>query len=187
MTMTKQLWLIAEDDYDAAIFKRILAAKEILVIVQHVRLEGSTGGISRLQSQLVRLVSAIRVDKRWRKEDCIVVLHDVDIEQQDRSIYDRIAEICDQQSLVLLKADDKIEAWLLADTGLCKFLDTKAARWDRKPEVKRHLESLLRKKKLSYEGRTRDKLIEKIDGSGDELSQSLQEAMRSLIDNNCIA
>lgn len=175
--MSGKIWLIVEDESDAKIVQKILSKKGLQVQVKPKPPVGGVGGISRLASQLEELIKTTRSDKE--KRDCIAVLHDEDTyKQSDRTAYQQIAEICKRyaQDVKLVLAQDVLEAWLLADAGLCKWLDNKMKpqNWDNKPNAKKELETRLKKKGIIYSGRYLDKILEHIDGTGDKFSPSLR-------------
>jgi hypothetical protein len=109
------------------------------------------------------------------------VLHDADEHTEtDRRHYDEIRRICEKykDDVYLAIARDAIEAWLLADEGLCKWLGIRAKNNDADPRPKETLRSLLSKnKKMKWQGRDRHKVLEQLDGSGDKLSPSMKLAV----------
>jgi len=186
--MSASIWLIAEDSTDVAIFKQILKSRGITTVVREVAPSGGSGGISRLAQQLLKLIRTIRVEKHYYRSDCIVVLHDKDADTPGRNTaeYDTIDAICRNEDILHLVADDKIEAWLLADKGICDFFGIHPASWDGKTEAKDRIEALLHARKISYHGRPRQQLIERLTGTGDQFSRSLKSALKQLADANCI-
>jgi len=187
--MSPAIWLIAEDETDCDVIQRILNKKGFKVVIRRVQLSGASGGISRLATQLPRLIKVVRNNKYWHDGDCIVVLHDRDAHLLGRhnAEYNMIAAVCKKENAIHLLADDTIESWLLADNGICQFLGIKPSTWDGKPGAKIRIESLLGTKHMQYQAQGREKLIEKLDGTGDMRSPSMRESMKKLIDAECIA
>jgi len=175
--------LICEDETDADIVKAILAKKSLGVRVRHVPLKGGSGGIERLANQLEDLI--IRLREICQKGDCIAVLHDADEHvQRDRSNDEKIKVLCKEyrSDVRLAIAHNKIEAWLLADEGLCKWLKIRAKNRDGESDPKGTLESLLRKRKMKWQGRDRRTVLDQLDGSGDNHSLSMRDAVSHI---NC--
>ncbi len=153
--MNPTIWLIAEDKTDFEVMRQIFKKKGFQGAFKLVKPSGGSGGIGRLRQQLLTLITVTRNDKNWRNGDCIVVLHDLDAHVPNRNNvqFAAIAALCKAENVVHLIADDKIEAWMLADRGLCDFLEIAAKAWDGRPEVKRDLDRCLRRKNLTYQGR----------------------------------
>jgi hypothetical protein len=176
--------LICEDETDADIVKAILQKKLPEVRVSHIPLSGGSGGISRLANQLGDLVERVR--ELRQKGDCIAVLHDADEHTaRHRSSDERIKTICQkyEHDVYLAIAKDAIEAWLLADEGLCKWLGIRAKNNDEDPRPKDTLRSQLRKSKnLKWQGPDRAKVLAQIDGTGDKHSPSMRSAVSHI---NC--
>src|ERR1700690_944289 len=188
--MSPTIWVITESEWDFDVFKAVLQRKVKAIRLRHVRLSGGTGSISRLASQAATLIRAIRKDRRWRDDDCIAVLHDTYTQTMGRqeSHYKTINDVCKKHSAVHLIVNEKIEAWLLADDGICRFLEqaishkVKRKSWDSSPNVKTDLENFLGRAKMSYGGPDKDKLLDHLDGTGDVRSSSLKKAIKSLQD-----
>lgn len=186
--MTPSMWIISEDATDFSVLQQLFIQKGLGVILRQMSLSGGSGGISRLAQQLPKLIRAIKTHKRWQEHDCIVVIHDLDAQTLNRhkAQYEQIEATCQRENVTHLVADDKIEAWMLSDGGLCTFLQTAPKNWDANPSVKEALESLLRKKKMVYQGRDRDILIRTLDGTGDNLSPSMRTAFSQLKTLPCV-
>jgi len=181
--------LIVEGESDPEVVRALLKAKKINVRVQPLFPTGGGIGISRLAGQLDRLIRTA-IQKR-ESGDCIAVLHDADeqVPQSHRDDYDQIKNICQQyrQDLVLVIAKDEIESWLLADEGLCKWLDVKPKNCDHESKPSERLNSLVKRKTgKDYTGRTRAQVLGHLDGSGDKLSQSMDDAMKHLQNAPCV-
>jgi len=172
--------LICEDDTDAEIVRAIFRAKTLDIRVNRVPLAGTSGGISRLAYKLEDLIKLARDERK--RGDCIAVLHDADEHTEtDRREYEKIRQICEKykEDVYLAIANDAIEAWLLADEGLCKWLGIKAKNRDEEPRPKDILNRHLKKKNksLKWQGRHRATILAQLDGSGDQHSLSMQAAV----------
>lgn len=184
--MTATLWLITEGEADSKVLSSILEKKGIPVRVKEVRLAGSQKGVSRLAAQLETLIEATRI--KAKPGDCIVVLHDADLQKRlhlhERAPYKKIAQICKRYrlSVTLTIAYDELEAWLLADASLAKWLGTKPTRFDDKPDAAARLNYLIDKAHpgLGWNKRYYDAVLKNIDASGDKLSDSMREALNTL-------
>jgi hypothetical protein len=167
--MTGTIWLITEDESDYEVVVHILRAKGFRVRVERLKLEGKSGGISRLAAQLELLIEAAL--ERKGPHDCVVVLHDQDETEPDRSHYDSIATACKGQPVYHLVAKDEIEAWLLADKGLADWLKIKYQNWDTKAKPSDELQRLIRKShpKMHYRGAYRTQILAKMTGENKSL------------------
>jgi hypothetical protein len=175
--------LICEDATDTEVVQAILEKKSLGIQVRHVPMTGRKGGIARLAEELEDLIEKVREIRR--RGDCIAVLHDADEHTQpDRREYDKVREICqrNKDDVFLVIARDAIEAWLLADEGLCRWLGIRVQNNDGKARPKAILEGHLKKRKMKWQGRDRAKVLIHIDGSGDQLSPSMREAVSHI---NC--
>lgn len=142
----------------------------------------SIGGIFPLANQLDQMIRNAMRDKD--EKDCIAVLHDADEHRQPRrEPYDNIREICQRyrDQVVLVIARDEIEAWLLADSGLCGWLGIKPQSYDGQSKPKDTLNSLLKQHKgIKYQGRHREQVWKHLAGDGDQHSESMKKALRHL-------
>jgi hypothetical protein len=185
--MTCTLWLIVEDEHDGEAIKALLTAKRLDIKVKVKQPTGGSGGISRLARSLNENIRTAKA--QMKASDCIVVLHDWDIQKQqhNRDHYRKIEDICRQEAVQLVIAHDELEAWLLADEGLCKWLGINPKQWDSEPKPSDTLRSLLqRHKKLKYQGRNRQTVYDQLDGSGDKYSESIRDAYRRLMEWQCL-
>jgi hypothetical protein len=187
--MSGTIWLIVEDSNDRKVVEALLSARGIDVGIKLLNPSRDRGGISRLAADLENLIETARTRKQH--EDCIAVLHDADENTQpNRMSYDRIEEICRRygQDVVEVIARDEIEAWLLADSGLCSWLDIKPKNWDEQHRPSRELERLLKRKsqRMKYQGRYRDQVLEHLAGDGDKHSPSLRVALTHLDGAPCV-
>lgn len=185
--MSGTIHLIVEDKTDGDVVRAILKAKQINVKIRHLN-PTKQGGISQLAKEIEQLIeNAIALKK---KRDCIVVLHDADLQTQDnRNDYEKIKSICNNKKYVVhIQAVDEIESWMLADEGLCKWLEIKPKNWDKQRKPSDNLKSLVNKKtKRGYSGANRAKVLEKLDGTGDKYSPSMRAAINHLENAPCIS
>jgi hypothetical protein len=180
--MKPTIHLIGEDESDALIVQKILDKRGFDI---HIDFTGG-GGIHNLLGQLEELIS---IAKGRRKEhDCIAVLHDADeMQQTDRQSYEKIKLICKREKIKLIIAHDTIEAWLLADSGVCKWLKVQPKNWDVKKAPKEDLDSLMKKEKgKKYQGSGRTDVLNHIAGDGDICSDSMKKALAQLKDTPCV-
>lgn len=135
--MSGRIWLITEDENDYKIIKCIVEDKLKLPIkVKWRSPSGKTPGLSRLAAELKKLIKEARSLRSGN--DCIVVLHDEDTHRQpNRDSYNNIRLICQSEGVSLIVAKDELEAWLLSDSGVCKWLDEAVKTWngDRWPQI----------------------------------------------------
>jgi hypothetical protein len=179
--MKPTIHLIGEDDSDALIVQKILDKRGFDIRIDFT----GGGGVHNLLGQLEELISIAK--KRLNERDCIAVLHDADeMQQTDRQSYEKIKLICKREKIKLIIAHDTIEAWLLADSGVCKWLKVRAKNWDTQKEPKNALDSLMKKEKgKKYQGSGRTDLLSHIAGDGDQYSDSMKQALIHLKDAPC--
>jgi hypothetical protein len=180
--MSPSIWLIAEDLTDAEIVDR----RGLSIRVRLLTPEGNARGIFVLAAQLEKLIR--RAIQGKKTGDCIAVLHDADIyTQPDRTAYERIRATCQryQDTVALIVVYDEIESWLLADEGLCRWLGVRPQNCDSQAKPSDRLRTLLQRKRMKWQGRDRQKVLEQIDGTGDRLSPSMQTALSHLEDAPC--
>lgn len=184
--MSGAIILIVEDENDGEIVKALLKAQGLNVPVKIRPPFGKHGSISRLAEQIEELIATAVADKG--PSDCIAVLHDADEKtQRDRKAYDRIRATCEQQVAVkLVIARDEVEAWLLADSGLCAWLKLQPANHDEQAKPSEQLNRYLDRKRLKFQGPHRAKVLEHLNGDGYEKSPSMKEARRHLQDAPCV-
>ncbi len=183
------MWLIVEDENDGTVIEALLQAKKFGIQVRVLKPTGRSGGISRLEKELKRLIQTALESRR--SGDCVAVLHDADLRtQQDRAIYDRIRAQCakHKQDVALIVAQDELESWLLADSGICKWLGIKPKNWDEQAWPSHTITEYLRKKDkgLRYEGRGRAELLKHVTGTGDKFSPSMAKAVKFLNKTSCM-
>lgn len=185
--MSGKIWLVVEDEDDGRIVRQILAKKRISVQIEIRSPIGGSGGISRLAMQLEKTIEELKT--LLKTNDCICVLHDFDIrrQQQDRKSYDDIKRICQKEKVKLVIAHDEIEAWLLADSGLCQWLGEPVKNWDEETKPRYKLNSILKAKKgLKYQGRGRDEVLKHLAGNGEVYSPSMKKALEHLENAPCV-
>jgi len=191
----KTLWLIAEDESGAQIFRAIFERRFPEMHVPYILPRGNHPNISRLAIDIEDLINNIHVDKRRKADDCIVVLHDLNAQRRtETSDYDKIKKACEKavkDGLKLLEciAVDEIESWLLADSGVCQWLGEKRGNYDTKAAPKDILNGWLKRKgKITYYSvRGRDEVFKHIVGDGDqkEYSPSMRWAFTALTNASC--
>jgi hypothetical protein len=116
---------MTEDPTDFQVVQALLKAKGLVLRVK--RIGDDQGGITRLADQLEGLIQETLKIKP--SEDCIAVLYDADESTEvKQQAHQKIQQICERyrQQVVLIVAKDEIESWLLADTGLCTWLEVRA-------------------------------------------------------------
>lgn len=184
--MSRTLWVIAEDANDVAVLRQIIHKKGFQIQVKAYPGNNTTSGITQLANNLEKWIDDLR-NLKLRSNDCIAVLHDQDDHVPDhKTVIQRIAQICRQKDVIHLVADNTIEAWLLADEALCHFLEIAIQGWDGRTDAKRQIESLLRKRKMTYQARDRDELINHLNGTADQFSPSLRLSIAALQSANCL-
>jgi hypothetical protein len=170
----------------AAILKR----RYPRVRVQSLRPTGKKPNLSRLAQQIERLIQQALVNRE--ASDCIAVLHDLDQftrpNLKDRADYDHIKAVCSRyrKDVVLVVAWDEIEAWLLADPGLCAWLGIKPSNWDEARKPSEDIANFLDKAgKPKYREGNLSRILAQLDGTGDQFSPSLKAALAHLDDAPC--
>ncbi len=124
-------------------------------------------------------------------KDCVAVLHDADEQTEpERQLYEKIRLVCERfkKHVVHVIAKDEIEAWLLADEGLCQWLSIRARNCDGQKRPSDELKRLVQQKKqpMKYQGPDRAKVLAHVDGSGDKYSPSMREALEHLKNAPCV-
>ena len=184
--MRRRIYLITESQNDIKVAKAFLETRTSTFQIVPRTKSDNPGGISRLAIELkTTLESAMREAKRG---DCIIVLHDDDLHTQpDRQHYDKIRQICQQhKGAIHLVAKDEIEAWLLADSGVCAWLGVKPQNRDGDRRPSDDLNTLVKKKTgKDHTGTTRDEVLKHV--SGECLSPSFQAAIAHLDTPACRA
>lgn len=190
--MSPTLWLITEGKSDVRVMRRFLAAKRIIVQVKSIHPSGGTG-IPQLAIELETLLEAIL--KKKEDGDCVIVLHDADElhpEPKPRDPYKRIRALCGRKKfkdeVTLIVAHDEVEAWLLADKSLCKWLKVKPYRnCDSVTQPSHELNRLIQKQhpRIKWNERYWDEILKHADASGDSLSPSMRGAFMTITTLPC--
>jgi hypothetical protein len=183
--MSGAIWLITEDEADSKAVQEILYASGFVIKVIWLQTTGGGGGIYRLVEQLETLIEYAL--KKKANNDCVAVLHDADEHKQpNRETYDEIRRICKKHNVYHVVAKDELEAWLLADAGICRWLGIKHEGWDSQKEPSRDLERFLKKlnPRMKYQGHYRAEVLKHL--NGDNLSPSLKKALKHLENAPCI-
>jgi len=189
--MITTMWLIVEGDSDPKVIRRILEQKKIAIRVQPIFPERGGGGIPLLAQNLEALIEY--VIQRKRPEVCIVVFHEVDeTTNVYRNHYETIDAICGSEKykalVTLITARDEIEAWLLADEGLCKWLGVKPnKKCDSIKRPSQKLNELIRKHndRMRWNSRYWDDILKYLDATGDKLSPSMRDSLTRLLELPC--
>lgn len=189
--MIPTMWLIAEGESDAKVIQRILDAKNIAVKVNRVNPKFG-GGIPRLAQELEALIKSAMLKKK--SHDCIVVFHDADNLQpmlpEHPKHYKDIEKICIgyKKHVTRILACDEIEAWLLADEGLCKWLHIKPDdECDSREKPSQKLNEQIRKhnKKMKWNSRYWGDILKYLDATGDKRSPSMRDSLKRLLELSC--
>jgi hypothetical protein len=184
--MTATIHLIVEDRRDAEVIRSILRAKKLNIQIRPM--PPKSGGIFRLAKELDNLIQVALHNRE--SGDCIAVLHDADEQTQvNREVYEHIKRICTsyKKDVVLVVARDELEAWLLADNGVCQWLGIAPKNRDAEKRPSDTLAGLMQSKyKLKYQGSDRAGIFTHIDGTGDKFSPSMQKALQHLENAPCM-
>src|SRR5258708_17564799 len=121
--MSRLLRLIAEDPSDVEVLTEILRKKSIFIQVENGLMPNNLRGINYLPQELPKLIATTRAAY---PDDAIAVLIDAEWykPKQDRFNHKQVAAICPRfrADTKLLWAVQEIEAWILADSGICAWL-----------------------------------------------------------------
>jgi len=184
--MTGTIWLLVESKYDAQIATKLIHIHHPNVGVEYLVPSGQPS-LSTLDRDLTDLVTFARRGKPQRPfgpNDCIVVLHDDDYSQPDRRHYTSITNKCAAHGIVEIVAKDEIEAWLLSDTGVCRWLRARRVTCNTETRPSDRLKRLMRNRKQQrYPGRL-DQLLPNV--TGDSHNQSFQSALNQLHNSPCV-
>jgi hypothetical protein len=182
------IWLIVEGRTDGEIVRSLLRRRYPKLRVVPIKPTGSKPNLSRLAEQIEELIKSALAERDSR--DCVAVLHDADIQvQPDRASYERIQKICEQHAphVKLVIAHDEIEAWLLADSGLCEWLSQTPRNCDGERQPSLILRSWLDKAgKPRYREENLPRILNNTQGDGDKFSPSMREAIEHLKNAPCI-
>ncbi|MFZ2879966.1 MAG: hypothetical protein WA009_10550 [Phototrophicaceae bacterium] len=155
--MTGVIWLLVESPNDGQILQTLIRHHYPDVAVEYLKPPGKPS-ITTLDTNLSDLIQLARGGKPRRPfgpNDCIAVVHDDDHSERDRRHHDRIAETCRSHGVVEIIARDEIEAWLLSDSGVCRWLNTRQETCNTETRPSDRLKSLMNaQKRLRYPGDT---------------------------------
>lgn len=183
--MSRIIYLTTEDRMDANVIRAFIRAKQLLFEIKESELQ--VRGINQLAAQLGNIIKSFL--KERRAGDCIAVLHDADaLTQTDRTRYDQIRQVCDRyrEDVFLVIARDELEAWLLADEGLCDWLGEKPGNKDEMKRPSDRLKSLAKAKmNRDYGQRTQEQVLKHLNGTADKHSPSFQQALAHLNNAAC--
>ena len=181
------IYLLAEDKTGYFVFQAIVREKSINATV---KLLGRAEGVSNLANEVEELIRLALTEKF--PKDCIVVLHDTDDSVQAyRESYDKITRVCDKygEHVTRLEATEEVEAWLLVDDGLCKWLGIKAKASDNLKRPSDLLKSLVnaRSGNWTWNKLHQPRILENMTATGDKLggSVSMRVAISRLTQLSC--
>lgn len=178
--MNCTIYLIVEDLRDKEIVEAFLKARKLSFKIVTLQPISNAKGISRLPEVLDRVIQSVQ-----KPGDCIAVLHDADeLTQSNRDLYNKIRDTCKRFGIAEVIARDEIEAWLLADEGIAKWLGIRHENYD---EAKKPSDILAKKLrdagKKPFSGSYREKVLEKVNGNSK--SPSMQAALQQLEVSPC--
>jgi len=179
--------VIAESKDDPKILEALFKTKQIKSKIIN-RTKGP-GGVSRLADNLERLIQTILQEPGRSQDDCIVVLHDVDIHSEPRrEQYNKIKQICGKYTNIVIRIEavDTIEAWLLSNEGICQWLGITTDNRDGLTDPKGFLKTKIRDKhkSIKYQAFGKQKVVAQIKVIIH--STSFKEAIKQLRDAGCL-
>jgi hypothetical protein len=181
--MTKTLYLIAEAYKDVLVMRQLLTKKGFSGRIQPINTP-KKGSVSQLAQQLEKSIA--EAQERQQAGDCVVVLHDADelTRPTGRQDYDRIEAICQKYPTIIhLQARDELEAWLVADSGLCQWLNQKAQNRDHAVQPSKLFETWLNAaKKPKWNDSNLDAILKHAAADGDQHSPPMRQALQQLAD-----
>lgn len=186
--------LMAEHAKDIIVMQLLFKQKFPHVKIRPYPPPPKKGGISWLAKNVTKLITTA-LEKRKSKHDCIVVLHDADLQTRPhgRNDYEKVKLICEKYSddVILIIAYDELEAWLLADSGLAQALNRKPKNYNNEIRPSKILNNWLEDANRHSLTDERTEVIERIlkglDGTGDEHSPSMKAALKQLHEQDCLA
>lgn len=185
--MSGRIFLIVEAERDGRYARAIIQRHYPKVEVRYIT-PGRKQGIGELAKNIERLLIGALEAKG--KRDCVAVLHDADeTTTPNRNLHQAIAQACRKHkgAVVLVLAKDEIEAWLMADSGVCAWLDRKPKNWDEATQPSETFKSWLDKaNKGPYDDDTAAQIAQRLQGDGHQHSPSLTEALRHLNGAVCV-
>jgi hypothetical protein len=179
--MPATLWLIVEAETDAALLKSLAKTHFPKLHVEYFTASGGSPNLNRLDEQLEDLIRNAKRGTPKRPataKDCIVVVHDNDNIQSGRAAYDSIKRKCRAAQVTECIAIDEIEAWVLSDSGVSKWLGIPQKPWNADQRPSDELRRLLNKEHgLKYPS-CRAKVLDHMKWDGQ--NTSLQETLKTL-------
>ncbi|MEP7285648.1 MAG: hypothetical protein ABI947_07770 [Chloroflexota bacterium] len=183
------VWLIPEDLTGYYVFEAIFREKQLNT---HLELRGRAEGVAKLAKEVEGLIETLLREKS--PTDCIIILHDTDESvQENRKSYLEIERICDKEKyrahVIRIEVVQEIEAWLLADTKLCQWLEKSPKASDHIPQPSKVFEAHLNKQKhMKWNNLNKSKVLKNMDATGDQpgRSQSMSAAMQTLLQLPCV-
>jgi len=179
--MKQTVWLIVEAEADGKIIKHLIFKHFPTLYVEVFTATGGSPNLSRLESQLNDLIKRARkgtLKHPATHRDCILVVHDDDMIQPNRTVYSAIAQKCRSNGVVEIVASDELEAWLLSDSGLSKWLGIKQETWNSKQRPSDDLKSLLKAQKSLKYPDDLQKVLPHLNSDG--INESFQDALKTL-------
>lgn len=180
------IWLICEDESDAPVIQNLLKAHGYEVTVKELPPTGGRGGISRLAAQIDRLIATARAKVAGNPNACFAVFHDADQQTEAHKQHqEKIEQVCKFEGVKRIVAFDELEAWLLADTGVCKWLGCEPGNHDSLRKPSDRLDTYLKK---AGKGKldSRSRLNASKQASGDSRSPSLKKELKHLDGAPCV-
>src|SRR5258708_5546303 len=185
---TPTIWLIPEDRTGFFVFQAIVEKRKLNA---HVVLRGKAESFDKLAIEIEDVL--ISVLEEMQPGDCIIILHDTDDSvQTDRKWYKHIDKVCQKkkfrQHVSLITATEEIEAWLLADKGLCRWLKVSPSASDHISQPSKRLAKLINDKhKMKWNDLNKPKILQHMDVTGEILSESMRTAMQTFLAMPCNA
>ncbi|GIK64939.1 MAG: hypothetical protein BroJett018_27330 [Chloroflexota bacterium] len=188
--ITGRIFLIVEADRDGRYAKTIVQRCYPSIEVHLLPPKGHNRGIGALAEQIERLLKEALLKKQTAHEPaCVAVLHDADESSTpNRNLHTIIRDACQKhkKQVILVLAKDEMESWLMADSGVCAWLDKKPKNWDEETHPSKTFESWLDKAgKGKYDDAIATQIAAKLMGDGGKVSPSLKSALQHLIDAPC--
>lgn len=186
--MTRTLHLIVEAPMDGELVRAILKVHFPALQVRVTRPTGNNPNLARLAQQIEQLIASAR--RIAANTDCIAVLHDADRQTRphDRADYERIETACALHAgrVLHVQAVDEIEAWLLADSGVCQWLGEQPANRDQLRQPSDRLGSWMKSRhKLTYRKSDLRPVMRHLRADGHERSPSMRAMLDQLRQQPC--
>jgi hypothetical protein len=170
--------LIVEDDTDGRACRALAQAARVRAEIDWLPAHG-IGNIKRNGARLIALAR-----DRLKKPGCVAVLigrdrQDMDLQDPHRSI----ARICRDAGVPLIAAREALEAWFLADPGICRWLGLRSpANTESLPDPKGMIDGAFQKRTARpyRKGRARMEVARRASGPDRSRNASLAEAFEHL-------